>query len=221
MNPTNENNASLTAAKRPRIAYLVMVVGASIVLLVPTADNYRDTRASRIALEDANVSQRTGGDLRRLRLQLTKMQAAHQQWENRSVRPERALEFQNELVAIARSLKCRVRHASLGLPHRKPWSADDDPFADASWAVNRPNTASRAAAHYVVIQSMDLTLEGSFEDCQKFVTTLQDKRRLIGVKSLEFHPTNSNPELLQLDIELLMFTLEAPTPGTRADRVGA
>ena len=215
MKTIDQPAATMMVAKRPRIGSAVVIVLASIVLLVPSADNYCDTRASRLALENELDSQHNDNELQKLQLNLAQMEETHQLWQRRSVAPTHALEFQNQLIALARGLKCRVRHASLGLPHRKPWTADDDPFEDAEWAANRPDTAGRAASHVLATQSMKLTLEGSYPSCQRFISELQALDRLFGIKHIEFHPLAPDHNLIQIDIELFMFTLEAPKARTQ------
>ena len=179
-------------------------------LLISAADYYYDAIRARDTITDRE-QRASREELVTLRKQARDLLEQESAWQDRVVSARQIQSFQNDVIAVARECRCRVRKASTGRESHYIWTPGADLYDRFGRATNEQGRELP-----VTSQSLTITVVGSYQDVQAFLKKVEGFDKLLGIQTIRWSALGDGG--VQLDADVLLFNLDNDNSRTRPRR---
>lgn len=191
----------------PRRGLVVTIVTGlfGLVVMIPLADDYFNSRENRADLEaklaDAKQSQQA---LPGLEQKTKEIEALLDAREAQCVTEASLSDYRTRLVDTIRDTGCRIQRLDLAQPMSRPWIEADSPLIDRP----RPDKNAKVTPYNLEKRTLSLSVAGRVTDILALLEKLEHEPTLAYPQSLEFRATDNSSDLVTLDMQMWLFSLE-------------
>ncbi len=196
---------------------VAMILGLGLMVMLPAADDYGDSRKMRAELQKTVARQRHEvKDLDETKQEASAKLADLKQWQARAFSDDQLRSFRQEVEDWARKSGCQVRRIRLDpkAARTRPWRKGDS--LERTSGSSRRTNARNAPPYVLKSQPLSVSVSGPLEGVKDLLAQLHSARRLLQSKSLTINPSPGKATGVDLIIELELFDLtkvKAPPKG--------
>jgi len=195
------------ALERPgQRAFVIIVIAAIGLTAVWTgADDYRAALSRRGILEQQlNDAEIARASLPQIKSQFEEARQTLTELRAQLVPTDEGHIFREKVIELARSAGCEVRRIHLAQGPSRPWRPEMNPLTDAVSV-----RAAAASPFQLERQVLSLTVIGSLAGIVDLLDEMEATGKIAHTKRLTLKPDQTDRDVVTLDLELLLFNLEA------------
>jgi hypothetical protein len=191
----------------PRRGLIVTIVTGlfGLVVMIPLADDYFDSRENRADLEaKLLVAEQSQQALPKLEEKTQEIEAQLSAREAQCVTEASLSDYRTRLVDTIRDAGCRIQRLDLAQAMSRPWNEADTPL------VERPRSDKNAKAtpYNLEKRTLSLSVAGRVTDILGLLEKLEHEPTLAYPQSLEFLATDNSSDVVTLNMQMWLFSLE-------------
>lgn len=188
---------------------LIVIAGTFIVglvLVLPLVDFYMVERAEKAALlAELSSANQVAEKLDQYESRVAEKSTQLAKFEARTVSAESLPELRSMLMDMARETGCSLRRLNVETPTSRPWLHGDDPIEASEPGNAKP--ADEPVEFTLESWPVNLQMSGSDANLRSMLDRMEADGMLMHTKNFEMHPANAGGKMLDVDMELLYFSL--------------
>jgi hypothetical protein len=173
--------------------------------MIPLADDYFDSRESHADLEAklviAEQSQKALPTLEQMTQETETLLDAR---EAQCVSEASLSDYRTRLVAMIRDAGCGIQRLDLAQAVSRPWTEGDSPLEDRPL----PDKNAKVTPYNLEKRTLSFSVAGRVTDILALLEKLENEPTLAYPQSLEFRATDNSSDLVTLDMQMWLFSLE-------------
>jgi len=197
-------------ALHPKRVWIVISLTLVIALVFtwPAVDSYSAARDHRAKLEsDLREGEAQAGRVDLYQKQAEKKLSQLKELEAKALSPAEIEKLRNQLVVMVKESRCKLRRVRLGDPSLRTWYDEDNPLETRARPDSDKKTPFRLRTH-----PLNVAITGNLNDVNDFLARLSQQDRLIHTGGFNLRKSTEDKNLVELEMDLLLFDLVLAEP---------